>query len=234
MLHERGLHAIVGAVLGLLLILLASGAARAGTFDAAGDLQLDPTDVASIDFETSPQRYFPSGTAAGCMAPGFQIVTAPDALQGASYAHLHVAAGCAERFPFALPAEQGSYHVTLWMRHGRLDANLDIDYTTSSGLDTFPVFLAPTGRTTSDGWVELATNPFPVDGTNLQRAYLHVVDSASLLGVDIDAFEVVRDGVFFPEASCAGLGDPACTSEQVCMYNKCVLGGASVPPCRRP
>src|ERR1700733_1812815 len=120
MLHRR---AAGGAVLAPLLILLASASARAGTFDAAGDLELDADDVAALDFDVAPERYIPPGTATSCMAPGFQIVTAPDALQGASYAHLHVAPGCAERFFFRLPAEHGSYHVTLWMRHGRLDAN---------------------------------------------------------------------------------------------------------------
>jgi hypothetical protein len=218
--------AFVGA---LAIALGTSGAARAGTFDAAGDYRLADDAIATIDFTKAPERYIPADADASCQDPMFTAVMGDDAIEGGSYITLKVNSNCAERFLFPLPKKQASYRASVWMRHGALAANVFLGYADGSGLDDLSVQLTPTGRTTSDGWVELASNAFPADGTKLARAYLKVVDYASRAGVDVDAFEVREEGEFVAQKDCAGLGDPVCGAEQVCVYNRCVFGPAAVP-----
>ncbi len=209
--------------------LLAGGRARAGTFDALGDFQLDPGDVASNGFETMPMRYVPSGTDMKCMPVAYALVTQPDAIEGQSFLRVNVVSGCAERFLVTLPQTPGSYRASLWVRQGGITASIDVLYTSASGLDSLSVLLSPTGRTTSDGWVELASNDFPVDGASVAEAYLKVVNESYATGVDLDAFEIVSEGSFVAQAGCAGVGDPACDADEVCIYDRCIFAPAQVP-----
>jgi hypothetical protein len=213
----------------LLAALSATAAARAGTIDPLGDLQLDPDAVVVDGYEKAPARFLPDGTDMKCQAPGFEVVTLPDAMEGKSYLALHLVDGCAERLPFAVPPEQASYRATVWTRHGGITASVVIEYADGFGLDGLAVQLSPTGRTTSDGWVELATNDFPVDGAKVSHTFLKVVSYASRYGVDLDGFEILRHGVYSGQSDCKGLGDPACSTEEVCIYNRCVLGRAALP-----
>ncbi len=216
------------AILVVAGLAVASGA-RAGTFDAAGDDHLDPAAVVADGFAGAPDRYLLPGTSASCTPPMFTLVSKPDALEGESYLTLDVLPGCAERFLFTLPGEPASYAATVWMRHGGLNASLVVDYTSDSGLDGLAVQMTPTGRTTSDGWVELASNPFPVDGAHVLQSYLKVVSFSAENGVDLDAFEIVKDGVFTARTACSGLGDAACGPDEVCIYSRCIFGPAQVP-----
>ena len=56
--------------------------------------------------------------------------------------------GCAERLPFTLPTEQGSYRATVWMRHGGIAASVVLRYVDGLGLDGLAVQMSPTGRAT--------------------------------------------------------------------------------------
>lgn len=213
----------------LLASLCLGPTARAGTLDPLGDFHTDAEAVAYNGYEKAPVRYVPDGVDKKCQAPMFQLVTLPDAMEGQSYLSLQVIDGCAERLPFTLPTEQGSYRATVWMRHGGIAASVVLRYGDGLGLDALSVQMSPTGRATSDGWVELATNDFPVDGAKLSRAYLRVVGYAARAGVDLDGFEVLRHGAYSAQADCKGLGDPACSVEEQCIYNRCILGRAALP-----
>jgi hypothetical protein len=204
--------------------------ARAGEFDGLGEYHPDAKATAYIDFEADPPRYFPSDADPKCMTPMFAPVVADDAVDGKGYVRLDVMQGCAERFEVTLPPVKASYRASVWMRHGALDASVYITYPADSGLDRVDALLSPTGRTTSDGWIELATNDFSVDGALADHVYVRASSYAAVAGVDLDAFEVVPSGVYLPQKDCAGISDPACGSGEVCIDNRCISGQLSVPP----
>jgi hypothetical protein len=205
-----------------------SAPARAATFDAAGQLRLDPAATATIDFESEPVRYLPADTPANCADPMYTVVPAPDALEGGAYASLKLVSGCAERLAFDLPEGQASYRATMWARHGTVDASVVVLYADGAGLDWTLGAFSPTGRTTSDGWVELATNDFSVDGDQVAHAYVKLVSYAAD-AVHLDGVEVVPSGAYRPQRDCDRLGDAACGADAVCLYNRCVPGAGAVP-----
>ncbi|MFT3774636.1 MAG: S41 family peptidase [Minicystis sp.] len=219
----------LAATSSLLAVILAGASARAGTFDAVGSYRIDPGATAGVGFEKDPDRYLPADAGGKCEEPMFTVVSGADAIEGDRYAELRVNDGCAERFQFPLPAEQASYRASVWMRHGGLDASIVVVYADGSGLDTTSAQMSPTGRTTSDGWVELASNEFPVDGAKVAHAYLRVVSYAATDAVHIDGLEVVRSGEFTAQSDCSGLGDPVCGTDGVCVYGRCVIGRLAVP-----
>lgn len=220
----------VGAGVIVLVATLCPQIARAGDFDGLGEYHPASIAVAHVGFETAPDRYLPADADAKCEPLMFAPVLAGDAVDGGGFVHLDVLPNCAERFQVKLPPEQASYRASVWTRHGALEASFRITYLDGSGLDPVDVLLAPTGRTTSDGWVELATNDFSVDGSRVDRTYLRVASYAAADGVDLDALEVVPSGVFVPQKDCAGIADPACGAEEVCIDNRCTPGALSVPP----
>jgi hypothetical protein len=223
------LRVFLGAAL---VVGLSPRAASAGSFDGLGEYHPDAGAIAHVDFESEPSRYLPADADAKCQAPMFTSVVGDDAVDGKGYVRIDVVSSCAERFEVPLPQEKASYRATAWTRHGALDARFILTFVEGSGLDRIDAFLSPTGRTTSDGWVELASNDFSVDGAQIDHAYLRLVDSAAVAGVgaELDAFEIVKSGTFLPQRDCAGISDPACSAEEVCIDNRCIPGGLSVPP----
>ena len=213
-----------------LLAGLAPSPARAGEFDGLGEYHPDAAATAYVDFEADPHRYFPSDADPKCTTPMYAPIVADDAVDGKGYVRLDVMQGCAERFEVTLPPIKASYRASVWMRHGALDAGVYITYVEGSGLDRVDALLSPTGRATSDGWIELATNDFSVDGAFVDHAYARVSTYAAVAGVDLDAFEVVPSGAYLPQKDCAGISDPACGSGEVCIDNRCISGQLSVPP----
>jgi hypothetical protein len=211
--------------------------ASAGDFDAQGNFRHDPSAVATIDFakfEAAADYYTPMNNPMGC-APGYKIVDGTNALsKSGKIAQVNVKNvdnGCADRFLLhGVPAKKASYRATLWARHGGLDAQITVNYT-GSGSTTTTAFakLAPTGRTTSDGWVELASNEFPVDGTKIAQIYFKVFDFDAV-GTDIDGLELVPAGEYVAPPACSGAFDPVCGPEAVCQYGQCQLGRSYVPP----
>ncbi len=215
--------------------MLVSPDALGGSFDGHGQYLPDPAAVASLDFgadfDPDADRYLPPKTPGVCLVWGFIQKQGPDALDGTDYLHLqtYLEEGCTERFLVDLPAVQGSYVARLWMRHGSIDAQMTVLYPESSGLQTMAAKLAPTGRVTSDGWVELRTNEFPVDGALAEKVFLRVYDVDSI-GSDIDALEIAAAGEFWQQQSCSGTSDPVCGQGAVCLHNDCQLGRLHVPP----
>lgn len=221
----------VGILFGAALVAgLSPRPARAGEFDGLGEYHPAAGATAYVDFESDPVRYLPSDADAKCEAPMFAPVLGDDAVDGKGYVRLDIQQGCAERFEVTLPQEKASYRASVWMRHGALDASVYITYVEGSGLDRVDALLSPTGRTTSDGWIELATNDLSVDGALVDHAYVRVSTYAAAAGVDLDAFEVVPSGTFLAQRDCAGISDPTCGGEEICLDNRCIPGGLSVPP----
>ncbi len=209
---------------------LLASAASAGTFDGRGEYHADPGAAVSLNFSEAPLRYLPDDVEDKCLVPMFTVETREDALDGTGLLRLDIARDCAERLAFTLPAKPASYRASLWMRHGGLDAAIRIIHQPDAGLDTLSAEMAPTGRTTSDGWVELQSNEFSVDGSKVLEAYLRVVSYAHQDGVEIDALEIVPAGSFEPQRHCKGISDPVCGDEALCTNNRCVPGQLSVPP----
>ncbi len=203
--------------------------AHAGDFDPEGVLLPDPNTTAFVDFEAEPERYLPADAEVSCTPPAFTLVVAEDALSGKSFVRVNAPDGCAERFLVDLPKVQASYRANVWVRHSRAVATLIVLYTEESGLKQVSAQLAPTGRTTSDGWVELSSNDFPVDGALVDVAYLRVIDYANTDGVDVDSLEVIPSGEFEPQKLCSGAFDPVCGPDGVCVHGSCAIGRYGVP-----
>jgi Peptidase family S41 len=215
-----------------LAVLSLASVARAGSFDDQGRFIADADAVASLDFSKAPKRYFPDMTDPACMKPGFSIAAAADAIDSGHLARIHVLPQCSERFVVDLPAKKGSYIARIWVRHGGLDAAFDAVYPTKTGLDLISATMAPTGRITSDGWIEYVSNEFPIDGTKHPTTYVKLTSYGGVTsaGVDVDALEVAPSGSFVSQQDCDGFGDPVCSDEEVCTHGRCALGRLAVPP----
>ncbi|MBW2528820.1 MAG: hypothetical protein JRI23_31885 [Deltaproteobacteria bacterium] len=219
---------ISAGVLGALA--LGSVPVEAGEFDAVGTLHRDPAAIAFVGFEGTVERYVPSSEDEACQTPMYELVSDGTSVEGQGHISVDALEGCSERFTVTLPPVDGSYRATVWMRHGAVDAQLTVAYAADSGRETVRAKMFPTGRYTSDGWVELASNEFPVDGALVDVAYLLVGDYAHRQGLDLDALEIVRQGDHLSVRPCTGVGDPVCTEEESCIYQRCRLERLSVPP----
>jgi hypothetical protein len=205
-------------------------AAHAGDFDDLGRFAPDPGAVAFEDF-AEPVSFVPPDLSPDCEGVvAFRAEARADALSGEELVVLDGAAACPERFRVELPRGDGSYRATVWMRHGSLSARMFVWYPPEAGRENVPVRMAPTGRATSDGWVELATNDFTVEGDLEPVVYLRAQDLADAAGVELDALEVVRSGGVTLPRACEGVRDPVCGPEAVCVFGACHEGRYSVPP----
>lgn len=218
----------LAAPLGLAVVLATIGTvqpARASDFDELGSFRSDPSALAFESFDM-PERFVPMDVETACLDEGYELAVG-DALEGGGYVRLRVNPDCAERFLVQVPAERGSYKATIWIRHGSIGARMTVAYPDGTIQNAR---MGPTGRATSDGWIELSSNEFPVDGTLLPDVYVRLVDFASVEGVDVDALEVVRAGDYYPPSACEGVRDPVCGSEGLCIGGACRLGRLGVPP----
>ncbi len=216
-----------------------AGDAHAGSFDAQGTYLPAPDAVAFVDFDAGfdaeRDRFVPEDADEACVdPPGFEVVAGEDALAGGKYLHVNTLIDnqtfCQERWSVELPAEAASYVATVWVRHGVVDLQMTVVYPEALERDLVVAKMAPTGRTTSDGWVEMSTNAFPVDGANTVAVYLRAFDADSE-GTHLDALEVRPAGDYVdPQRSCSGVGDPVCGAGEVCMHQRCRRGELFVPP----
>lgn len=225
-------------LLALAMLVTHAFSARAGDFDERGVYAPSSAAAAFVDFEAGfdpASDYVPHEGGPGECFPSYSLVPSTDALSGAVLLRINVKGyGCAERIVVrGIGSRKTSYRATLWMRHGGLDAQLTAKYRAETGLETRHAKLAPTGRATSDGWIELASNELPVDGSSLEVLYVKLVDHDAI-GTEIDAIEVVEAGPFVEESPCAGALDTVCGEEGVCISGRCVLGRLHVPPLPEP
>ncbi len=221
------------------LCVLASAAgadsALGGDFDERG-VYVPAADAIWFEtFDELPERYLPDDVDVECLAESYQLVAdAPDALDGSSFLRLRTPLDCPERFSLPVPEAQGSYRARLWIRHGSADARLIVVYPADPARESLIAYMGPTGRATSDGWIELESNDLPIDGTAGPIVYVRLNDFASIEGVDIDAAEVVPSGTYRETPACSGALDAVCGPDAVCMGGACRLGDLAVPPLPHP
>src|SRR5262245_4496336 len=142
-------------------VVLLSRTSWAGDFDDTG--RLSPTEVATY-FETfeEPVRYFAEGEPPECAPPGYEVIAdEAAALEGGTYVRVDTADDCAERFELTVHDGQGAYSASIWLRHGSAGARFIVKYPDEIGGEQLTARLAPTGRATSDGGIELASDPLP-------------------------------------------------------------------------
>ena len=204
--------------------------AHAGTFDERG--LFEPAEEAVfLEPFNEPVRFVDEEDALACQVEGFERVVDPAlALEGDGFLRVETLQDCAEQFVVDVPEGQGAYSASFWIRHGSANARLVVDYPEESELVDVAARLAPTGRATSDGWIELASNAVPVDTGEGPIVYLRFTDFASTEGVDVDALEVFASGAFRELPECEGYADTICGEDAVCISGRCRLGDPNVPP----
>jgi hypothetical protein len=189
--------------------------ARAGDFDAQGRFTPDPDAVYTESFETAPPQ------AEG--QPDATVVEDPTALLGTSVLEIPAYGQSAAYVKF--PDGQGSYRARAWVKGEGL-ISVSIEY-----LDRSPYTFAqlyPTGRVTSDDWVELESEPFSVDSEHGPQAG---VGGFSPEGMLVDAVEIVRDGEFRDNRVCKGDNDrDSCRADEICFWRTCRDTRGFFPP----
>jgi len=204
------------------LVLLWSLPARAGTFADDGSFSFTPGALAKLDFEEDVVD--PNGGVASLS------VEDPGALHGKRVLELGAYQGV--DLPITLPATAATYRVSAWVRDAETIVDVEVTYADNAhaGVDELSV-LYPTGRMTSDGWVEVANDHLRIDGT---RGASVSIGTFSAAGSAIDSVEVVRDGAMpvgvASGTTCNSSQDPVCGPQEVCAFSQCRYVGGWVPP----
>lgn len=207
-----------GAQVAAAFVLLAFGAeARAGDFLEDGSFYFDPASVARFDFEDGvPEPSDPRD-------PPLTRIEVSDALSENWVIEI---APFADAFvSIDLPDVVRTYRASLWVRGGDSAGFAVIAH--EDGRAAEVAVLYPTGRVTSDGWVELANQGIRVDGA---RSGLGI-GIFSPEGGQMDAIELVADGeIDGLNPSCFGALDDACGVGEVCYWGECRNVNGWVPP----
>ncbi len=199
-------------------ILCATTLASAGTFDPSGNFSFDPSAVVIEGFDAIAAQ------------PNVTSVHGGDAIQGATYIDVNITSGNAPSFPLALPAKDASYVARMFVRTNRVVASINVSYPSDNGSPSFGAHFFPSGTVTTDGWYEVVTNPFSVQGSRKPTVTL----SMNANGADIDALEIVPSGTFTTFAQCSPPVDAACGAHQYCETGWCRDGNNGVPPLPPP
>jgi hypothetical protein len=192
-----------------------SGTARAGEFLDDGTFAFDANAVVAVDFE-------------GAAPTGVSTKDDPAALSGKKVATVPAFSGA--NIAITLPATRTTYRVSLWGKSAEVIGDLELSY---SGHIDEVVALYPTGRVTSDGWIEVANEHVRVDGQRLKKANVGLFSATA---AEVDAVELVPDGdasdfPLIPNAKCDGatLTNP-CGVGQLCVWGECRNVAGWVPP----
>ncbi len=196
----------------------AGSSARAGTFDPSGNFSFDPGAIVTQGFDDvqSPPQ-------------GVKLVHSGDAIQGAAYITVDTQNNSAV-FPLTLPQTDASYVARIFARANRIVASISVGYPNDNGSPGFSARFFPTGTVTSDGWYELTTNQFSVQGSRKPSVSFTVFAS----GADVDALEVVPSGTFKAYATCSPPIDSACGPHEICATGWCRDANTVVPPLPSP
>jgi hypothetical protein len=203
--------ALLGAT-SVALGVAAPRAASAASFLPDGTFAFDPAAVVALDFEGKP--------------PGTMTEAFDQALSGKKV--LDVPQGI--DIEVTLPKKRATYRVSLWANAAEVVADLEISYT---GRVDEVAALYPTGRITSDGWVEIAADHVRVDGARVTKVS---VGAFAPSGAKVDGIEIAPDGdesAFppVPNAKCDGATVPnPCDTGQLCVWNECRNVASWVPP----
>jgi hypothetical protein len=185
-------------------------------FDANGNAAFAASAIVAEGFEKN------ASTAA---QDGLVFVEGDDALEGHGWARVDTQQNVVT-FPLPLRRADGSYRATFFARSNRVVADVQVEYPDDGGSPSFSARFFPTGRVTSDGWYEVATSSFSVEGA--RRPKLDVTMFAS--GADVDALEVVPEGNFHRPNTCAVDNDARCEVGEMCAAGWCRDGATNVPP----
>jgi hypothetical protein len=190
--------------------------AAASGFAADGTYSFDADAVYAEGFE--------SFTPAADAGPGdLQVVDRSDALEGSKVAKLQSQYSSVD-VPVKLPSKLAAYRASVWVR-GRGFAGVMMGYDDGAPGQLAQMF--PTGRMTSDGWVELACEPFTVDGPRGATVVVFLFGS-----LEADAIEVkaAPEAVLAVPRRCAGVADTSCSGDALCFGGWCHPTSGWVPP----
>ncbi|MFW5738755.1 MAG: hypothetical protein ACOC1F_00170, partial [Myxococcota bacterium] len=199
-------------------VLALPATAHAGSFDPQGVFSFQP-DAAFTqgfeDFEPTEGISVAQGSALEGNAY-VQISVDDDEEAEAPSVELHVGDGHAAYIVRAFVRSERSWQPTV-----------KVTYDGTPGVPFTYATLYPTGRMTSDGWLELASSPLSINGYRKPTVELSMNASA----VDLDAVEVVvAPGAYVPLSQCSGLVSNTCAPGQFCIHGHCQDGNAMVPP----
>ena len=153
----------------------------------------------------------------------YEMLAVPDALEGSKVFACEALYQSVD-LSFPLPKSPAVYETTIWLRGDGL-VGVAISYDDGAAGDFSQLF--PTGRMTSDGWMEFRSAPITVDGARGAHPLLFFFGQ-----VEADAFEVhASDAMAFaPPQRCEGLADPTCTGDRFCLSGWCRNPQGWVPP----
>lgn len=219
-------------------VLALGSAASAGELSPAGGLEFTAAAELTLDFEDADA--LPALECEACSVSVQESAADELALEGDAYLALSSDSETLRLslLPPALPSagppglqRSGRYEARLWVRHARVIAHIARKaYATR---DLVPLY--PTGRTTSDGWVELASAAIDLDPLGAASApHTAPLEELSLevqgSGVQLDAFELIRLGDYQAEKACLGAFDSACGAGELCVAERCRDINQLVPP----
>ncbi len=188
---------------------------------SASAISFTPQGVLAFD----PQAIYTEGFESFSSSPGAQVVDG-DALEGKRYVVLSGGSfGDSAYIPLSVGSANAAYRVRAFVRGERAwYPFLVIQYGSGPGIPVLYATLAPTGRMTSDGWLEIESAPISVDGARSPYAALMVTSEE----IEMDALEVApAPGEYKPSNACAG--NAACGADQVCVEGYCQDGNPLVP-----
>jgi hypothetical protein len=204
-------------------VMAAASSAAAGEFDASGAFSFDGGAVLAMDFASFSQAPDASSGSAKLEADS-------SALAGSNVLAVRLE-GKGYPIPLDLPELEGSYRLVFFMK-GDCVAGAAVDYEDGSPGTVSQAF--PTGRVTSDGWIEMSTQPFFVDGKKAgvdARMFLSAYARDKPTSVVIDAVEVVPDGSFSKPKACSGLDSAGtCGAGEMCLAGLCRDARGWFPP----
>ncbi len=225
---------------GLVAAALAAAAGSVTSSAAAGDFAADGTYAAAVDAEVT-FGFEPDELAEG-ETPDPRIQPSETALQGGHVLTLGVYDGLSVRV--SLPPVAKHWRASAWVREGEAVVEVEVvDGDPAFGVDTITQ-LFPTGRMTSDGWMELAAN-VRIDGRDPpgDRGPPDVrFGIFAAAAAELDAFEITGVSDFTPAElpsgeGTSGLGSPCdgvvdgsdCPPGAACLYGTCTDVSGWVP-----
>lgn len=211
----------------LLLAFTCPRPAVAADFEEDGSFAFDPQAAFTLDFEED----LPAEGEGGAGGGGASLTVEDEgALSGDRVLALGPFQGV--DVPVMLPEGARAYRVSAWARGGETIASLEVRYADNphAGVDELTA-LYPTGRMTSDGWIELANDDVRIDTA---RGATVTIGFFSPAGSAVDAVEIVAERPLDPDdlsgKACEGSADPVCGTGQVCVFSQCRYVGGWVPP----
>ncbi|HEY2515852.1 MAG TPA: S41 family peptidase [Polyangiaceae bacterium] len=195
------------------ICLTAAPSALASHFDHQGNLQFDSAALYTESFETSTPA-------------GGTVATDPAALNGAKL--LHVASGGFVELSTPIGAQDVSVRASVYVRGGQGLFVLSGDFS-GPGVPHLDALLYPTGRVTSDGWVEMQSAPISLPLHRATALNFGAFNEATE-DLEIDGVEVVPSGEYRGQKACHPPDASTCGPSDVCAMGYCIDESTYFPP----